>query len=500
MILTEHIEALFRKLTEYQIEFDSSQEVNTELSKATFHVTGSVFGLIRPIGKDQIILILNAANQFKVPIYPISQGKNWGYGSMVPPGKGAAVLSLQKLNKIIHFDNEQGVISLEPGVTFRQIQDFLLEQKSRWQLNSPGSTTQASVVANMLSRGLIQGPKLEKWKDVIAMEIVLANGEIIRTDDQSTISAYRSVGSGPDLMPLFYQSNLGIVTELKLKLDFRPQYWQHLHVTWKEDIQSFSSVVSVFRELIRAKVFVNSLAVHCAEKILSIISQYPYEASKGETPLPILLKEELLKEIGGGDWFMETAITAPDKNILAGYKSYIEEAFIPLSIDLHWAEINTPGPVFHYQTETAPEQVYWRKPNQVPVDVKPEIDGCGILWLSPVIPCHNEILYKVFENVKSIVNAKDFEVLMTFQFPDFNYTYAIISILYDRNVVGEDQKALEAFHELKTFLHEHKFYSYRHSLLEQPMQLGEKDLRIKLKTMIDPNNIIAPDFYISHLK
>lgn len=500
MISADQTVVLFRKLADYDISYDASQEIKTELNQATFQVNGNVYGLIQPRSKEEVVLTLKAANELKIPLYPISQGKNWGYGSAVPPGEGAVILSLQKLNKIIDFDDEKGVIVFEAGVTFQQVQNFLLKRKSRWQLNAPGSTTYASIMANMLSRGLLQGPKLEKWKDVIAMEIVLADGEIIRTDDHHTASAYRSVGSGPDLMPLFHQSNLGIVTEMKLKLDLRPHYWQHLHITWKEDTQSFNSVVSSFRKLTKEKIFAGSLAVHSAEKILSIVSQYPYDLSGGQTPLSESLKNQMLNEIAGGDWFAETAIAAPSNGILEGYKLLVTEAFSQLSIDLHWAEVNMPGPVFHYQTETAPAQMYWRKPTKPPIDIKPERDGCGILWLSPVIPWDTELLEDVFENAQSIVASKGFEVLLTFQFPDDNYSYAIISILYDRNTAGEDGKALEAFYELKAFLDHKKYYSYRHSLLEQPMIVKEDDLRIKFKEIMDPNGIIAPDFYIPHLK
>jgi len=496
--LSIRTKAFFKKLEENQIEFDASRQANTERSKATFQVNGKVFGLIKPSGKDQIVTILNIANEFKIPLYPISQGKNWGYGSTVPPREGAVVLSIQRLNKISDFDHEHGIITVESGVTFQQVQNFLKEQKSRWQLNSPGSTTSASVAANMLSRGLIQGPKLEKWKDVIAIEATLPNGEIIQTDDQSTTSAFRSTGTGPDLMPLFFQSNIGVVTEMKLKLDLRPNYWQHLHITWKEECQSFSAVITIFKELLKESMLAGSLSIHSAEKVLTFISQYPFEATQGKTPLPPHLRDSMLNEIAGGEWFAETAIAGQSEAILNAYKTIVEQAFETLTIDLHWSEINAPGPVFHFQTETAPEQMYWRKTVKAPDEIKPELDGCGILWISPVLPWDNTVLCQVTENVNSIVKAKGFEFLMTFQFPDFKYGYAIISLLYDRDIKGADEKALEAFNALKTFFNEKKYFSYRHSLLEQPMKMREQDLRIQLKKITDPNNIIAPDFYIPH--
>ncbi len=59
------------------------------------------------------------ANKYKQPVYTISQGKNWGYGSRVPVTNQNILIELKRLNRIIDFDERHAYITIEPGVTFR---------------------------------------------------------------------------------------------------------------------------------------------------------------------------------------------------------------------------------------------------------------------------------------------------------------------------------------------------------------------------------------------
>ena len=69
-----------------------------------------------------------------MPIYPISTGKNWGYGSRVPLHDGVLV-DLGRMNRIVDFDEELAYVTIEPGVTQRQLHAFLQERgapRSGW--------------------------------------------------------------------------------------------------------------------------------------------------------------------------------------------------------------------------------------------------------------------------------------------------------------------------------------------------------------------------------
>jgi 4-cresol dehydrogenase (hydroxylating) len=53
------------------------------------------------------------------PVWTISTGRNFGYGSAAPGQRGQVVLDLRKMNKIIHVDPELCTALVEPGVTYQ---------------------------------------------------------------------------------------------------------------------------------------------------------------------------------------------------------------------------------------------------------------------------------------------------------------------------------------------------------------------------------------------
>ena len=72
-------------------------------------------------------------------IYPISRGRNWGYGSATPTSAGAVLLSLQDLNGAVEWVGNQldepgrpygkrlGIVRVPANVTQQQLYDFLQE-------------------------------------------------------------------------------------------------------------------------------------------------------------------------------------------------------------------------------------------------------------------------------------------------------------------------------------------------------------------------------------
>ena len=58
----------------------------TELAAAqttTFRTEQRVPAILRPANREQVQACVRIANQFRVPLYPVSSGLNWGYGSKV---------------------------------------------------------------------------------------------------------------------------------------------------------------------------------------------------------------------------------------------------------------------------------------------------------------------------------------------------------------------------------------------------------------------------------
>ena len=82
-----------------------------------------------PASVEEVQTIVKIANQFHQPVWPVSTGKNMGYGMASTATPGQMVLDLKRMNRIISVDPELCTALVEPGVTYRQLQDYLDEHK-----------------------------------------------------------------------------------------------------------------------------------------------------------------------------------------------------------------------------------------------------------------------------------------------------------------------------------------------------------------------------------
>ncbi|MCP4108393.1 MAG: FAD-dependent oxidoreductase, partial [Desulfobacteraceae bacterium] len=147
----------------------------------TFATTQQVPAVICPGNRDEVQSCVRIANQYRIPIYPISTGKNWGYGSRVPVKDECVVMELSRLNRIVDFDENLAYVTLEPGVTQQHLFEFLQEKNSNLFMSATGAPPDSSLIGNVLERGLGEGPYGDRFEYVCGMEVVLPTGECIHT-------------------------------------------------------------------------------------------------------------------------------------------------------------------------------------------------------------------------------------------------------------------------------------------------------------------------------
>lgn len=72
--------------------------------------------VIAPRNVADVQAIVKAANEYKVPLWPISIGRNSGYGGAAPRVSGSVVLNMGKhMNKILEVNVEGAYCLVEPG-------------------------------------------------------------------------------------------------------------------------------------------------------------------------------------------------------------------------------------------------------------------------------------------------------------------------------------------------------------------------------------------------
>src|SRR3989440_1008313 len=163
---------------------------------------------------SDVLKLLRFASQRKIPV--TARGAGFGYvGGCVPAKKGIAI-SLMRMNRIKEISFADAIAIVEPGVITSDLKAASRAQKLFYPPD-PASMKDCSIGGNVATNA--GGPRCLKYgvtrNYVIGLEVVLANGEILRTGGR-----VHKNKTGFDLMGLFVGSEgmLGVVTEISLRL------------------------------------------------------------------------------------------------------------------------------------------------------------------------------------------------------------------------------------------------------------------------------------------
>ena len=137
------------------------------------------------------------------------------------------VVDLSRMNRILECNAELGYVVVEPGVSQQQLYDHVRQAAPGYWVDCTGAGPDASIVGNAVERGFGHTPYGDHVRTSCGMEVVLANGEVLRTGfghyaGARTAQVY-PYGVGPVLDGLFTQSNFGIVTRLGVWLYPKPE-------------------------------------------------------------------------------------------------------------------------------------------------------------------------------------------------------------------------------------------------------------------------------------
>src|SRR5438445_2029083 len=163
---------------------------------------------------DGVSKLLRFANENKIPV--TARGAGYGYvGSCVPTRRGIA-LSLVRMNQIKEINFADAIAVVEPGVITGELKRAVRSKKLFYPPD-PASFEHCTIGGNVATNA--GGPRCLKYgvtrNYVVGLEVVLANGEMLRTGGR-----VHKNKTGFDLIGLFIGSEgmLGVTTEIILKL------------------------------------------------------------------------------------------------------------------------------------------------------------------------------------------------------------------------------------------------------------------------------------------
>ena len=191
---------------------------------------------------DDISKLLQFASREKIPV--TARGGGFGYVGGCVPGRGGIVLSLIRMNRIKEISFGDAVAIVEPGVFTADLKAAVRAQKLFYPPD-PASMKDCTIGGNVATNA--GGPRCLKYgvtrTYVIGLEVVLANGDVLRTGGR-----VHKNKTGFDLIGLFVGSEglLGVVTEVTLRLLPLPPARSTLSAAFATAAQAAEAVQAIF--------------------------------------------------------------------------------------------------------------------------------------------------------------------------------------------------------------------------------------------------------------
>jgi glycolate oxidase len=192
--------------------------------------------------RDDVVAVMKFANEHEVPV--TTRGSGVGYvGGCVPVDAGI-VLSVARMARLREINPVDGVVVTEPGVILSDLQSAVKEQ-GMFYPPDPSSVKECSIGGTVATNA--GGPKCLKYgvtrPYVLGLEVVLANGDVLRTGGRTHKNK-----TGFDLIGMFVGSEglLGVITEITLRLIPNPPARATFSVAFGDYAEAASAVQTVF--------------------------------------------------------------------------------------------------------------------------------------------------------------------------------------------------------------------------------------------------------------
>ena len=447
---------------------------------------------ITPESVEQVQEIVKLLNRLKVPVYPISTGKNLGYGSAAPVQRGQIVMDLRRMNRILDVDPDLCTALVEPGVTYQQLYDYLQERKLPLWFSCPAPSAIAGPLGNTVDRGVGYTPYGEHFMFSCGMEVVLANGEVLRTGmgsmpNSNTWQVFKW-GYGPTLDGIFTQSNYGIVTKMGMWLmpeppDFRPFSIQY------PDEADITKIVDALRPLRIAMVIPNAVVIaHTLwEAPCTPVLRADYYTGSGAIPDDAV--ERIRRDHAIGAWNVYAALYGTKETNDANWK--IIEAVAAATGGRIITKEHSKSQALEYRFD-----LMKGKPNLGEFALYNWRGGGGSIWFAPVSQAKGSETLKQMQLAKSILAKHGFDYVGEF-IVGWRDMHHVIDLLFDRTDDAQTRAAYACYEELVDSFAQQGYGVYRTNTAFAEKVAAtygpvKRSVERRLKQALDPNNILAP--------
>ena len=483
--------------------------------------------VLRPTSTEGIVAVVRIAGKHGVSIYPISTGHNWGYGTASPVVDGCALVDLSGMNRILDMQPESGLVTVEPGVTQRQLRDWLDQRGLRYLVPVTGAGPNCSLLGNALERGYGITPHADHFGALTWLEAVLPDGSIYR-GSLSALGAEKvdkafKWGMGPYLDGLFSQGAIGVVTQVCIALAPVPPHTEAFFFSLALD-EDLDAAVEAVRDVLTAVGSVcGSINLMNDRRVLAMTDP---TVPPGGVMSDLLVRErarryQIFPWSGVGALYGQHPMVAAAKRLvrqrLRGKVKrliFMTPNFARRANGLAHLLPGGGGRLGNVTdkldktlrllagepSEIALPLCYWKSGRMAGNDgMDPARDGCGLIWYSPLVPMVAERVRTYVELVERICIEHGIEPLITLTSISPRCFDSTIPILFNRDDPDEALRADACYRALFEMGRVEGFLPYRMGVQHMDLVTANDSnfwrLVTTIKQAVDPESIIAPGRY-----
>ena len=213
-VLDALLGALRAALPDLRVLTDAADRESYRLDETAYLSAGLPGAVVFPIDTGEVSTILRLASAHSVPVVP--RGAGTGLSGGAAGIEGALTVVVTRMNRILEIDPENLCVVTQPGVINAELKAAVAKE-GMFYPPDPASYESCSIGGNLgTNAGGLCCVKYGQTRDwVLGLEVVLADGSIIRTGGRTVKDT-----AGYALTHLFVgsQGTLGIITEATLRL------------------------------------------------------------------------------------------------------------------------------------------------------------------------------------------------------------------------------------------------------------------------------------------
>jgi 4-cresol dehydrogenase (hydroxylating) len=455
--------------------------------------------VLYPDSTQAVQTIVELANTHRVPLYPISMGRNLGLGSRAPMRSGQVVIDLgRRMNRIVEINEDLGYCVVEPGVTFEALYAELERRGGGLMMSPTAGPPDGSVLGNATEKGGGSGPAGNHFDNVCGMEIVLGNGSVIRTGDGGLDATEHPnwhvtrYSFGPALDGLFTQSNYGIVTRAGIWLQRKPAKIRLFFFTFPND-EDLGEVIDLIRPI---KAAVPTM-IRATNDLYLIASQqhHPRAGERPCSPLDPGERKRLQEQYGTGAWTVSGALYGEDDAVLARQLDRVSRHF-EASGKARYISDEEARQIPHLQ---AAVNSNLGRPAAGELSMLKWRLNEGAIWFTPGAPMIGSVLNDLQRESREIAANFGLDYMVSFVCGP-RFARSVHAIIFNRADPDEGVRADACYRAMANAFRNRGIFVGRAPTNYQSFHHAQRSREVvsacaAIKKALDPNGIIAPGRY-----